>query len=217
MQTRRKVIISGLGALATVGCAEAADDDLPKATVIGGKPPILDFGDGLQVPCDKSAFLTLWESPTYWLTFGFGTAGLRDVAQHEAVYHATGAMRYLLLTLAFAPQRLESVGGHGWRQKVEEPYNYVMGDLDLPGRASKPLDDVFLGRGNVNADAFWNDPSAGGVTMAAPTGPGGPQVGTPIAPPSISARSVNAFCCYVVKKKDLSLDDVRLRAKVLKI
>ncbi len=217
MQTRRAIVVSMLGALAAIGSAEAADEGLPKANVIKGDPPILDFGDGLEVPCNKSAFLTLWESPTFWLTFGFGTSGLREIAQSRAVYHAKGAMRYLLLTLAFAPQRLQSVGGHGWRQKVEKPSNYVMGDLKLPGRASRPLDDVFLGGGNVSVDSFWGDPSAGGMTAVAPSGPGGPQMGTSIMPPTMSARNVNAFCCYVVMKKDLSLDDVRHRAKVMKI
>ncbi len=47
MQTRRTVVISMLGALALIGGAEAADDGLPKAKVIKGKPPILDFGNGL--------------------------------------------------------------------------------------------------------------------------------------------------------------------------
>lgn len=217
MQTRRAVVVSMMGALAVIGGAEATDDSLPKATVIKGDPPILDFGDGLKVPCNKSAFLTLWESPKFWLTFGFGTAALREIAQRRAVVHAKGAMEYLLLTLAFAPQRLKSVDGHGWRQKVEKPSNYVMGDLDLPGRASRPLDDVFLGGGNVSVDSFWSDPSAGGMTATAPSGPGGPQVGTSIMPPTMTTRNVNAFCCYVVMKKDLSLDDVRKRAKILKI
>ncbi len=216
MQTRRAIVIS-MGALAVAGVAGAADDDLPKATVIAGKPPILDFGDGLKVPCDKGAFLTLWESPKFWLSFGFGTAALREIAQRQAVYHAQGAMRYLLLTLAFAPDRLQSVDGHGWRQRVEKPSNYVMGDLDLPGHASKALDDVFLGRGNANGTPFWGESTVGGMVAVAPSGPGGPEIGTSGMMPSMTPVSVNAFCSYVVMKKDLSLDDVRLRAKVLKI
>jgi hypothetical protein len=217
MLTRRAIVVSIIGAFVVSGVADAADDDLPKANVISGKPPILDFGDGLRVPCDKSAFLTLWESPDYWLTFGFGTAALREIAQRRAVYHASGAMRYLLLTLAFAPERLQSVGGHGWRQKEEKPSNYVMGDLDLPGRASKALGDVFLGRGNVSTDAFWGNPTVGGTVAITPTGPGGAEFGPSGMPPSMSLANVNAFCCYVTQKKDLSLADVRQRAKILKI
>lgn len=218
MQTRRAMIVSVAGVLAMSSLASAADEALPKANVIAGKPPILDFGDGLKVPCDKGAFLTLWESPTYWLTFGFGTAALREIAQRRAVYRASGAMRYLLLTLAFAPDRLQNVDGHGWRQKEENPSNYVMGDLDLPGRSSKALDDVFLGRGNIAPDAFWNSPSAGGgPTAIAPSGPGSPEFGTSGMPPTMTLANVNAFCCYVVKKSDLSLDDVRKRAKIMKV
>jgi hypothetical protein len=219
MQTRRLVVIFGLAAMAVGGIARAAEDDsdLPKATVVKGKPPYLDFSDGVKVPCTKGAFLTLWEGPGYWLTFGFGSAGIADVAQSRAVYHAEGAMRYLLLTLAFAPDRLELVEGHGWRQKVEKPENYVMGDLALPGRPSRALDDLFLGRGSANASPFWGQPDVGGMVSTVPGGPGGPDVSVSGMMPSMTAMSVNAFCCYVVRKKDLSLNDVRQRAKILKI
>jgi hypothetical protein len=216
-----------LGALATAGFARAddvpakpavpSDDGLPHATVVKGKPPYLEFNDGVRVPCTKGAFLTLWEGPSYWLTFGFGSAGIADIAQSRAVYHAEGAMRYLLLTLAFAPERLVLAEGHGWRQKDEKASNYVMGDLDLPGRPSRALDDVFLGRGNVDAKMFWGQPDAGGMVSMAPSGPGGPEIGGSGMMPTMSAMSVNAFCCYVVLKKDLSLADVRQRAKILKI
>jgi hypothetical protein len=218
MQTRRSIVFSGLAVMAAGSIARAGDDsDLPKATVVKGKPPYLDFGDGVKVPCTKGAFLTLWEGPGYWLTFGFGSAGIADVAQSRAVYHAEGAMRYLLLTLAFAPDRLQLAEGHGWRQKEEKPENYVMGDLALPGRPSRALDDVFLGRGSADAKFFWGQPDAGGMAAMAPTGPGGPAIGNSGMVPSMTAMSVNAFCCYVVLKKDLSLADVRQRAKILKI
>lgn len=218
MQTRRTIIASLVGVAASIGVARADDDDdLPKATVIKGKPPYLDFNDGVKVPCNKEAFLTLWEGPKYWLTFGYGSAGLADLARSRASVRARGAMRYLLLTLAFAPDRLAKGEGQGWRQKVENPENYVMGDLDLPGRPSRALDDVFLGRGNADASRFWGQPDVGGMVYATPTGPGGPQMTTSGMMPSMSAMNVNAFCCYVVLKKDLSLDDVRQRAKILKI
>jgi hypothetical protein len=221
MQTRRTIVVSMLGAVTFAGIAGVADaassgdDDLPKAVVIKGKPPILDFGDGLRVPCDKGAFLTLWESPTFWLTFGFGTASISDIAKSRAVYHAIGAMRYLLLTLAFAPQRLKSADGHGWRQKEEMASNYVMGDLEVPGRPSRALDDLFLGRGNVDATFFWGDTNVGGYAAVNPGQAGGPEVGATGMMPSLRVANVNAFCCYVVMKKDLSLDDVRNRARIL--
>jgi hypothetical protein len=219
MQTRRTIIASMLSAVAAIGGARAEgdDDDLPKATVIKGKPPYLDFNDGVKVPCSKAAFLTLWEGPYYWLTFGYGSASLSEIAQTRAAVRARGAMRYLLLTLAFAPERLAEGEGKGWRQKVEKPENYVMGDLELPGRPSRALDDLFLGRGNVNASEFWGQPDVGGMVYSAPTGPGGPQLVTSGMMPSMSATTINAFCCYIVRKKDLSLADVRQRAKILKI
>lgn len=218
MQTRRTIMASMLGAFVVIGAARAeGDEDLPHATVVKGKPPYLDFNDGVKVPCNKNAFLTLWEGPGYWLTFGFGSASINDIAQTRAVYHATGAMRYLLLTLAFAPDRLVKIEGSGWRQKEEKPSNYVMGDLDLPGRPSRALDDVFLGRGNADATTFWGQPDVGGMASMAPSGPGGPEIGSSGMMPSMTPMSVNAFCCYVVRKKDLSLADVRQRAKILKI
>ena len=227
MHNRRVFVTSMVGALAVNGLARAdqapaaaaplPDDGLPHASVVKGKPPYLEFNDGVKVPCNKGAFLTLWEGPTYWLTFGFGSASIADVAQSRAVLRAQGAMRYLLLTLAFAPDRLELIDGHGWRQKVEKTENYVMGDLDLPGRPSRALDDVFLGRGSSDAKFFWGQPGVGGMASTAPTGPGGPEIGSSGMAPSMTAMSVNAFCCYVVLKKDLSLADVRQRAKILKI
>jgi hypothetical protein len=217
MQTRRSVIAL-LGAVAAFGSARAeGDENLPKATVIAGKPPYLDFGEGVKVPCSKDAFLTLWEGSSYWITFGYGSAALTEISQRRAAVRARGAMRYLLLTLAFAPDRLVQNEGHGWRQKVEKPENYVVGELELPGRPSRALDDVFLGRGSVEASPFWGLPDAGGMTYAAPTGPGSSPLVTSAQLPTMSAATINAFCCYIVMKKDLSLADVRTRAKVLKI
>lgn len=215
MQTRRKAIVSMIGALAFVGNAKADDPGLPKATILPGKPPLLDFGEGLKVPCDKSAFLTLWEGQTFWLTFGFASSSLNEVAKKHAVVRAVTAMRTLLLTLAFTPARLKSVDGHGWRQKEDKSFNYVIGELDLPGRASKALDDVFLGGGNVDSSSFWGDATLTGPGALNSTQSGGMEMDTNGILPSLTLATVNAFCCYVVMKKDLSLDDVRHRAKIL--
>jgi len=61
-------------------------------------------GDGVRVPCDKSAFPTLWEGPKYWLTFGAGRALYAEQAQGQAVKYAKAAMKLLMMTLAFAPE-----------------------------------------------------------------------------------------------------------------
>jgi len=217
MQTRRMVMATLAGAvtLGDVPLAWAVDDDLPAAKTIAGKPPYLDFGDGVKVPLSKGAFLTLWEAPSYWLTFGFGSAAAGERAQSLAVHHAIGAMRYLLLTLAFAPDRLQKIDGNGWRQKIEDPANYVFGELELPGKPGRPMTDAALGFGNADANLYINSGS-------------GPSVGPNLTLPDPSGnftglrsfamlKGLNAFCSYVVKKKDLSLEDVRSRAKLVQM
>jgi len=204
-----------LGFVPALGAPDSKTDEegLPKANIVEGKPPMLDYGDGVLIPCDKRAFLTLWESPTFWLTFGFGTAGLQTLAKSEALHHAEGAMRFLLLTLAFAPKRLEQVPGHGWHQKVEAPGSYVVGKLDLPGRPSKAMSDFFMARGNMDASRIFGRENVGGVGATASIGQSGAgPVGDAGMLPSMAANNFNAFCTYFVMKKDLSLDDVRARA-----
>jgi len=217
MQTRRMVIatLAGAAAIGGVPLAFAADDDLPTAKTIAGKPPYMDFGDGVKVPLSKGAFLTLWEAPTYWLTFGFGSAAVGERAQSLAVHHAIGAMRYLLLTLAFTPDRLQKVDGSGWRQKVEAPANYVFGELDLPGKPGRPVTDSALGFGNADANLFINNGSGPGIgPSSGMPDPGGSFTGMNSA---TMFKGLNAFCSYVVKKKDLSLEDVRTRAKLVQL
>lgn len=217
MQTRRTVMATLAGTVALGGAplAWAADDDLPAAKTIAGKPPYMDFGDGVKVPLSKGAFLTLWESPTYWMTFGFGSAAVAERAQGLAVHHAIGAMRYLLLTLAFAPDRLQKVDGNGWRQIVEAPANYVVGELELPGRPGAPVTDSAMGFGNADANLFIANgagPSLGPSSTL--PDPGGSFTGMNR---SAMLKGLNAFCSYVVKKKDLSLEDVRIHAKLVQM
>lgn len=219
MHTRRELVFLSLGMTVFGNAAQAGQGQnaLPKASVIKGSPPILDFGEGLLVPCDKTAFLTLWEAKDFWLTFGFASEGIYDVARLHARHRAKGAMRYLLLTLAFAPDRLESVGGHGWRQKHESPNNYVLGELDVPGQFSKTFDDAYLGNGQADLSGFWGEPSGAGFGTAAPVMGSTPQADMSGSTPPSSTASVNAFCCFVTQKSQLSLKDVRERALVLKI
>jgi hypothetical protein len=213
MQTRRTAIASFAGAVFAISdmSALAAEDGLPTAETKPGKPPYMDYGDGVKVPLSKGAFLTLWEGPNYWLTFGFGTAAVAERAKDLALHHAIGAMRYLLLTLAFAPDRLTKVDGNGWRQKDEAPTHYVVGELDLPGHPGLPATDAALGFGNADAQLFL---STGGGASIGPSGgmsePSGHITGFNSA---AMLKGINAFCSYIVKKSDLSLEDVRTRAQ----
>lgn len=218
MQTRRMTMLTLAGAALTIGAARAAlgeDTDVPSAKTIAGKPPYMDFGDGVKVPLSKGAFLTLWESPTYWMTFGFGSAAVAERAQGLAVHHAIGAMRFLLLTLAFAPDRLQKIDGNGWKQKVEDPTNYVFGELELPGRPGMPVTDAALGFGNADANLYLGGGGSAGIGPSSTLpDPSGNVTGLNR---SAMLKGLNAFCSYVVKKKDLGLDDVRTRAKYVHI
>ena len=107
--------------------------------MIPGGPSILDYGDGVRVPCNKTAFFTLWESSTFWLTFGFGISPSLDATAAQAGTQAGGVMKFLLLKLAFAPERLIKVDGNGWRKKDPNARDFVLGELQLPGSPGKPV------------------------------------------------------------------------------
>jgi hypothetical protein len=224
METRRTIIrtvgLTMAGGLAWTGLmpARASEavfpgkptDDTPKATVIKATPPILDFGDGLKIPCDKSAFLTLWEGKTFWLTFGAGRAIYAERAQGEAVLYALGAMKLLLMTLAFAPERLVQTDG-GWRLKVQDVNNYVLGDIQLPGKPYWPINDTgfavdgFAGAGDTSSSAL----------NAPPTPPSTLNPNTSAWDPTLSSNKVNAYTTYILLKRDVSLDYVRSHAQIV--
>ena len=216
MENRRTVLFSLSGALLGTSLMRASaskavfpgpvTDDTPKATVIKGTPAILDFGDGLKIPCSKAAFLTLWEGKTFWLTVGAGRSTYSQRAQGEAVLYAQGAMKLLLMTLAFAPGRLDHADG-GWRLKVQDTKNYVLGDVELPGKPYWPITDAnFSGFG----DADSPESMGGAATLGGLSGSTGP-------PLMVQADSVkvHAFTTFIVLKKNCSLDDVRARARLL--
>lgn len=186
-------------------------DGFPLARMVAGDPPKLDYGEGVVVPCNKGAFLTLWEGDTFWLTFGFASSARSERAKADAVRRAEAVMKYLLLTLTFAPDRLQKVEGHGWRQLVEDPVNYVIGDLEVPGRSSMPLTDANRGFGGADQS------NLSGAVNPGVGGPGGgfPQMdsGPSGFDPSAMLTKVNAFAAFVAMKKDISLTDVRTRAK----
>jgi hypothetical protein len=232
MENRRSLLASiGIGAAYLAAArASASDaifphlnDDSPKATVVKGDPTVLDFGDGLKIPCDKSAFLTLWEGKTYWLTLGAGRSTYPQRAQGEAVLYALGAMKLLLMTLAFAPERLMCESG-GWRLRVQNVNNYVLGDIRLPGKPYWPINDSqFLGVGAMGTGDSVSEPAGSHSVQSMMTGGAGtgPTQGNgPMAPGAGSAfpsefNKVNAFTSYIVLKKDASLDYVRTYAQVL--
>jgi hypothetical protein len=213
MKTRRGVVFSLAGTVA-VGWSSrlwaasdaARADDMPKATVIPGKPPVLDFGDGLKIPLDKSAFLTLWEGKSFWLTYGAGREPSSLAANGEAVHFASAAMQLLLLTLAFAPDRLEHVDGCGWRLKVQDPKYYVVGKIDLPGKPYFPITDAALGFGSAD------NPNL--VTPPPGTSPEGGSAASWDPVMSITGE-VDSFTTYILLKKDISLDYIRAHAAVL--
>jgi hypothetical protein len=216
MQTRRIVVQSLISAAALAGVPAWANESVPQPTIIKGKPTILDYGGGLRVPCARDAFFTLWEGATFWLTFGFGISQSSYVATSQATKQATGVMRFLLLTLAFAPERLVKADGNGWRKKDPAARDFVLGELDLPVVPSQSMSDAILGGGNIEIGPLWNWSSSGmGGTMPS----GMPNQPTAPAGPTNELRSADrhAFSTCFVWKKDLSLDDVRKRAMVLRL
>ena len=211
MCNRRTVVFSLVGTLAAASVMRAsraatatpvseAPPDTPKATVVPGKPPVLDFGDGVRVPCNKDAFLTLWEGPKYWLTLGAGRSHYSYQAQGQAVKYASGAMKLLLMTSAFAPDRLEHIDGGGWRLKTRDIKDFVHGDLVLPGNPFWPGTDAFMGFGTSDA------PALGSLAFDTPGASGFDITG--------SWLYVDAFSAYVVFKRDVTLDWVRSHTQI---
>lgn len=174
---------------------------MPPAKVVRGRPSYLDFGDGVHVPLTKGAFFTLWEGTDYWLTYGVGWTGQVWQSKEHARMFATATMKLLLLTLAFAPERMEQKD-RGWRLKVQDVKNYVRGALDLPGRPFTPLidtQDVFGGYSESFALAQNAMMSAGGMPGGAPLFRFG----------AFGDDKIAAACTYLIPKRDLSLADVR--------
>jgi hypothetical protein len=215
MSNRRDVVFSLVGTLAAASVMRAsraatatpvsqAPPDTPKATVIPGKPPVLDFGDGVRVPCNKEAFLTLWEGKTYWLTFGAGRAHYSEQAQGQSVKYASAAMKLLLMTLALAPDRLEHVDGGGWRLKTRNIKDFVRGVVDLPGNPFWPTTDANMSFGTTDAPALG---SLDFGTLGSMGASGYDITG--------SWNYVDAFAAYVVFKKDVTLDYVRARTQIV--
>jgi hypothetical protein len=186
--------------------------DIPTATTIRGHPNVLDFGDGLKIPLNKDAFLTLWEGKTFWMAYGVGRSRYTDQANGEAVRAAEGTMKLLLLTLTFSPERLDHIDG-GWRLKRQDVKNYVQGDIDLPGRPFRPLTDARFGFGDPNAAAAAVGTMTAGINQSSAMN----AASAPILPADLFGDNrIGSFTCYIVKKKDVDLDYVRKFAHVVK-
>lgn len=199
MFERRAFILSLIGAgvtpaLAYGGAARPRRErsvagDGPEPTIIKGEPPKMDFGDGLRVPLDKEAFATLWEDSGRWMTFGLGLGRAESESNAKADKAASLTMQIMLLTLVYAPERLERVDGHGWRARSGKLGDLVMGEVPLPGQPVRPAGGVYLDRGVF-----------GGL---------GTSITADNAADIQSYQRYVAATAYVVKKADLSLDEVR--------
>ena len=218
MQTRRCLLGALPGAVVLIGSgaiAQAGKGGMPSAKLIAGDPPILDYGS-VKVPCSRDAFYTLWEGDTFWLTFGFGASPSIDISKIRAEKQASNLMRFMLLTLAFAPERLVKAAGNGWRKKDPKAHDFVVGDLPLPTLHSQSMSDAFLGGGNVVINPLWDRLGSQGAMTG--TMPGGmDQSPTASSGPLDNMRQATryAFSSSMVMKKDMSLDNVRERATIL--
>lgn len=181
------------------------DDVVPSARVIKGKPNVLDFGDGLKIPLNQYAFLTLWDGKTFWMTYGAGRASRAALASGAAVRSAEATMQLLLLTLAFAPDRLEQKDG-GWRLKQQDIRNYVRGLLALPGKPFAPQTDARLGFGNMDTAYAAAEMAMASLGQSAAM-PGEMRSRAPVD--LLGDNKVDSFTSYIIRKKDVDLDYVR--------
>lgn len=190
MTTRRQVL--GLASAAAVTAAAGAGvlgEVLkvgPKPKLIKGNPDKVDFGHGLLVPMSKDAFRTLWEGDDRWIAYGHGFGPRASTAMAMAEEAAIGTMKLYLLTLAFAPDRMERVAGGGWRLKSGNVADLVKGDIKLPGRPIMPTVDQMSG----DLDGETGNTATGEEQTHATTG-------------------------WLIWKKDVTLETVRRDAVVL--
>jgi hypothetical protein len=192
MHDRRGLILS-LAVLAAGGGALAKSPE-PDGRIVKGRkggpnmikgdPPKLDFGGGLVIPMNASIFRTLWEGEDRWITYGRALSQQKVRAMGQAETAAIGSMKLMLLTQAFAPERLERFETCGWRLKSGDTKDLVLGDIDLPGRPVMPTTDEVSGQGAAAADASVGDPS------------------------------YRALTGYMVMKKDAPLDYIRKHAQL---
>jgi hypothetical protein len=212
LSTRRLILGVGLAALLapTAALAQAVSGrasarkagGAPK--LVRGRPDRLDFGDGLVVPMDRRAFGTLWEGQDRWITYARGVSGDRLRAMGEAQEAAQVAMKTLMLTLAFRPERMERVEGSGWRPISKDARDLVYGDLVLPGKPLLPVTEGFGAGGMPRMEARGS--GSGGFGEA----------GEPAESPYGAENDfTHALTGFIVMKTEVDLDYVRETARLV--
>jgi hypothetical protein len=191
MTSRRDMVLGLAGGLFFSTVARAGEPEIVKGrkggpNMIKGDPPRLDFGGGLIIPMNSSIFKALWEGEDRWITYGRALSTQKTRAMGQAEDAAVGKMKLMLLTLVFAPDRLERFEGCGWKLKSESTIDLVKGDIALPGRPVMPTVDEVSGQmGQV---------------------PEGGSVGDP---------AFHAITGYMVMKKDAPLEYIKKKAQLL--
>lgn len=193
MSSRRHFVFGLAAGAALLTCAEASTyGRVMKAgrpKLIKGTPNKVDFGHGLVVPMNHDAFETLWEGDDRWIAYGHGFGSTEAKAMGQAEEAAIGTMKLFLLTLAFAPERLERFETCGWRLKSGKLTDLVHGDVSLPGRPVLPTVD------HVNA---YDTANSGSSSNESP-----------------EDTSSHATTGWVVWKSDITLDQIRKMAALV--
>lgn len=195
MNTRRDCLAGLMASSAFCGVANANTlykvlKAGPRPKLIEGKPAKVDFGHGLLIPMDKTAFHALWEGDDRWIAYGHGLGPSKGAAMGQAEEAAIGTMKLYMLTLAFFPERLMRVDGGGWVLKSGKTEDLILGDIKLPGRPIMPTTDEMYGYAeNESPGGNAGDLSREGTTHAT-TG-------------------------WLIWKSDVTLDYVRKNARLL--
>lgn len=191
MTSRRNLVLGLAGGALLPTLTRAEETGVVKGrkggpNMIKGNPNMLDFGGGLLIPMDGRIFKALWEGEDRWITYGRALSTQKVRAMGQAEDAATGKMKLMLLTLAFAPERLERFENCGWKLKSESTLDLIKGDIDLPGHPVMPTVDEVSGQiGQV---------------------PEGGSVGDP---------AYRAITGYMVMKKDAPMDYIKKKAQLL--
>lgn len=183
--------VGAAAAFAPLPGASLAEEGVVKGrrggpNMIKGDPPRLDFGGGLLIPMNGTIFRTLWEGEDRWVTYGRAISARKARAMGQAETAAIGSMKLMLMTLAFAPERLVRFETCGWKLKSGNTADLVMGDVALPGRPVMPTVDE--------------------VSASMEQAPEGGSVGDP---------AYHAITGYMVMKKDAPLSYIKEKAQLL--
>lgn len=150
--SRRKMLIGiGLTAFAAPMGVLADDGNGLAPKLRRGLLPKYDFGGGLVVPTNDDRFGALWEGPDRWVAYGEATDVDQPAATRAAMAVAVDTLVTLILTQAFAPERLQAYQGSGW--KLRAAAQPVWGEIDLPVRLVSPtVSDTVNGNDSVDID-----------------------------------------------------------------